>query len=106
VAISPSPYSEYLIRWTRRAAFDLKVPWTAIYIDKRKKLSESATKILLKNMTLARELGAEVIKPQRMTLSGTCSRGTRQKCHANCRRKPLKRYVSDFSEEEVSSNVF
>jgi len=97
VAISPSPYSEYLIRWTRRTAFSLKASWTAIYIDKRKKLTESASKILSKNMTLARELGAEVITTSGDSIVKELVRVAHDK---NITQivvgKPLKKYFSDF----------
>lgn len=61
VAISPSPYSEYLIRWTRRMAFNQKAAWLALYIEKQEALSDQDLYTLKKNLNLARELGAEVI---------------------------------------------
>jgi two-component system, OmpR family, sensor histidine kinase KdpD len=97
VAISPSPYSEYLIRWTRRTAFELKAPWTAVYIDKRKILSVNATKTLLRNMTLARELGADVITTSADDVVKELARVARDR---NATQivigKPLKRYFFDF----------
>ena len=33
VAISPSPNSAHLIRWTRQRAFNLKAEWTALFVD-------------------------------------------------------------------------
>jgi two-component system sensor histidine kinase KdpD len=33
VAISPSPNSAHLIRWTRQRAFNLKAEWTALYVE-------------------------------------------------------------------------
>ncbi len=61
VAVSPSPYSEYLIKWTRRMAFNQKAAWLALYIEKHKSLSDKDLYVLKKNLNLARELGAEVI---------------------------------------------
>ena len=61
VAISPSPNSAHLIRWTRQRAFSLKAEWTALYIDSGQLLSESAQESLRKNMNLARQLGAAVV---------------------------------------------
>ena len=61
VGVSPSPYSEYLIRWTRRMAFNLNAPWVALYVEKQKQLTGQAQDLLVKNLNLARELGAEVI---------------------------------------------
>jgi len=61
VAVSPSPYSEYLIRWTRRMAFNQKAAWVALYIEKKENLADADIYTLKKNLNLARELGAEVI---------------------------------------------
>jgi two-component system sensor histidine kinase KdpD len=61
VAVSPSPYSEYLIRWTRRMAFNQKAAWVALYIEKKESLADADIYTLKKNLNLARELGAEVI---------------------------------------------
>ena len=32
VAVGPSPFSEKLIRWTRRMAYNLEAPWLAAHI--------------------------------------------------------------------------
>ncbi|MBN8620090.1 MAG: two-component sensor histidine kinase, partial [Anaerolineae bacterium] len=32
-AVGPSPFSERLIRWTRRMAYNLEAPWLAVYIE-------------------------------------------------------------------------
>jgi two-component system sensor histidine kinase KdpD len=61
VAVSPSPFSEPLIRWTRRIADSLKCPWVAVYVESSKPLPEPAQARLEKNLALARSLGAEVI---------------------------------------------
>ncbi len=61
VAIGPTPYSESLIRWTRRAAASLNAPWIAAYIESPHSLDEEENKRLQRNLTLARQLGAEVI---------------------------------------------
>ncbi|MGO8696457.1 MAG: ATP-binding protein [Limisphaerales bacterium] len=61
VAVSPSPFSEPLIRWTRRVADSLKCPWVAVYVESSKPLTEPAQSRLEKNLALARSLGAEVI---------------------------------------------
>ena len=97
VAVSPSPYSEYLIRWTRRIAFNLQAPWTALYIEKRKPLSKPAQDTLSRNLNLARELGAEVVS----TVDEDVVRGlVRTAQEKNITQivvgKPLRRYLSDF----------
>ncbi len=61
VAISHSPYSERLIRATRRLAFNLEAPWIAVHIDTGVHLSDEDQAQLAKNIALARELNAEVI---------------------------------------------
>jgi two-component system sensor histidine kinase KdpD len=61
VAVSPSPFSEPLIRWTRRIADSLKCPWVAVYVENSKPLPESVQARLEKNLALARSLNAEVI---------------------------------------------
>jgi two-component system sensor histidine kinase KdpD len=61
VAVSPSPLSESLIRWTRRMADSLKCPWLAVHVERSRPLDEAAQSRLEKNLALARTLGAEVI---------------------------------------------
>ncbi|EKD28841.1 MAG: hypothetical protein ACD_79C00186G0001, partial [uncultured bacterium] len=61
VAISSSPNSEYLIRWGRRLAYNLKTNWICIYVETAFSLSEYDKDCLTKNMTLARNLGASVV---------------------------------------------
>jgi len=61
VAVSASPLSESLIRWTRRMADSLKCPWLAVHVENSRPLNESAQSRLERNLALARTLGAEVI---------------------------------------------
>jgi two-component system sensor histidine kinase KdpD len=61
VAISPSPNSAHLIRWTRRRAFSLKAEWTALYIETGRPLRDADQESLRKNLNLARQLGARVV---------------------------------------------
>jgi two-component system, OmpR family, sensor histidine kinase KdpD len=61
VAVSHSPYSQYLIRNTRRRAFKLDCPWIAVHVDNGSILEEKDNQMLAKNLALARDLGAEVI---------------------------------------------
>ncbi len=61
VAISPSPLSESMARWTRRLADNLQAPWLAVHVDTGRPLSDEEQSRLQKNLTLARDLGAEVI---------------------------------------------
>lgn len=61
VAVGASPYSEPLIRWTRRMADSLKCPWLAVHVETSRQLADDAQARLEKNLGLARTLGAEVI---------------------------------------------
>lgn len=61
VAVSPSPMSAELIRWTRRMASNLMAPWIAVHVATSRSLSASDEQRLSANLDLARELGAEVV---------------------------------------------
>ncbi|HEX4263145.1 MAG TPA: sensor histidine kinase KdpD [Verrucomicrobiae bacterium] len=61
VAVSASPFSEPLIRWTRRMADSLKCPWMAVHVESSRVPGEDEKARLEKNLALARTLGAEVI---------------------------------------------
>jgi two-component system, OmpR family, sensor histidine kinase KdpD len=61
VAVSPSPFSAQMVRWTRRLADSLDAQWLAVHVESSKALSEEEQERLTKNLALARELGAEVI---------------------------------------------
>jgi two-component system sensor histidine kinase KdpD len=61
VAVGASPYSEQLIRWTRRLAATMEAPWVAVYVKTSRPLVELEEKRLKENMALARELGAELV---------------------------------------------
>jgi two-component system sensor histidine kinase KdpD len=61
VAVGPGPFSEPLIRWTRRMADGLRCRWLAVHVENPLALSEQAQGQLEKNLATARKLGAEVI---------------------------------------------
>lgn len=61
VAIDWTPQSQKLIRTTRRLAAKLDANWIAVYVNDGSNLSEAENNILAKNLSLARDLGAEVI---------------------------------------------
>ena len=61
VAVGPSPYSAPLIRWTRRIAAAMDAPWLAIYVETSRPLDEEQKTRLTKNLSLARQLGAQVV---------------------------------------------
>jgi len=60
VAVSPSPFSEPMVRWARRLADSLECTWVAAYVETSGSLSEEEQTRLTRHLALARELGAEV----------------------------------------------
>jgi two-component system, OmpR family, sensor histidine kinase KdpD len=61
VAVSASPTSASLVRWTRRLAGELQAPWLAVYVELPQPLREDEQNRLSGHLALARELGAEII---------------------------------------------
>ncbi len=61
VAVSASPLSAQLIRWTRRMADSLHTEWLAVHVESARNAVGPAPPQLTKNLALARELGAEVV---------------------------------------------
>ncbi len=61
VAVGPSPFSERLVRWTRRMAYNLEAPWLAANVQTTTPRSPAAQQQLSHNLTLARSLGGEVV---------------------------------------------
>ncbi|MBI1281780.1 MAG: DUF4118 domain-containing protein [Anaerolineaceae bacterium] len=61
VAVGPTPFSEQLIRWTRRVAYNLEAPWIAVYVETTRRLSAEAKSRLAENLAFARDLGGEVV---------------------------------------------
>jgi two-component system sensor histidine kinase KdpD len=71
VAVGPSPFSESLIRWTRRMADELQCRWVAVHVEGESVLSDAYQSRLSNNLQTARELGAEVVT----TSDGDLARG-------------------------------
>ena len=61
VAVSASPYSERLIRYTRRLASSMEASWIVANIERPQPLSTEEQTRLTRYLALARQLGAEVI---------------------------------------------
>jgi two-component system sensor histidine kinase KdpD len=61
VAVSSSPTSAALIRWTRRLAGELQASWLAVYVELPQALNQEEQTRLSANLALARELGAQII---------------------------------------------
>ncbi|MDR3624180.1 MAG: ATP-binding protein [Chlamydiales bacterium] len=79
VAVSASVFSQRLIRTAKRLAFSLDALWIAIHVDDGKSLDENETTTLEKNLSLARELGAEVITTYDSDIAAGIERIARQK---------------------------
>ena len=61
VAVSASPYSERLIRYTRRLASSMEASWIVANIEGPRPLAQEEQTRLTRYIALARQLGAEVI---------------------------------------------
>jgi two-component system, OmpR family, sensor histidine kinase KdpD len=61
VAVGPSPFSEPLIRWTRRIASATHSSWIAVYVDRLIPLLDDEKKRLARNLSLVRQLGGETV---------------------------------------------
>ena len=61
VAVGPTPYSESLIRWTRRASGRHGCPWMAVWVETLHPLSAEQQQYLGKSLNLVRKLGGEVV---------------------------------------------
>jgi two-component system sensor histidine kinase KdpD len=61
VAVGPSPSSTQLVRWTRRMAAAQGAAWIAVSVESSRPLDAEAQRRVEKNLSLARELGAEVV---------------------------------------------
>lgn len=100
VAISHSPYSEKLIRATRRLAYNLEAPWVALHVDTGLTLNDADQAQLVKNLNLARELKAEVITTTEVDVPSAVRRVCRQK---NVTQvvvgRPTRRWFRDLLEK-------
>ena len=79
VAVSHSPYSEGLVRATRRLAFGLNAPWLAVYVDTGAVLSPGDRATLAKNLQLVQELGGELVSTADASIPGALERVARQR---------------------------
>lgn len=61
VAVGPSPFSSYLIKWTKKTSFNMKADWIAVNIESSHELSKEQKSMLNKNIDLARQLGAKIV---------------------------------------------
>jgi two-component system sensor histidine kinase KdpD len=78
VAVSASPYSERLIRYTRRLAASMEASWIVANIDRPRPLSPEEQARLTRYLALARQLGAEVVSTPGRDIGETLLRIARQ----------------------------
>jgi two-component system sensor histidine kinase KdpD len=78
VAVSASPYSERLIRYTRRLASSMEASWMVANIERPRPLSQEEQTRLTRYLALARQLGAEVISTPGTDVGETLLRIARQ----------------------------
>ncbi len=79
VAVSHSPFSEGLVRSTRRIAFSLGAPWLAVHVDTGDSLSTTDRATLAKNLQLVQELGGEVVSTSDTDVPNALERVARQR---------------------------
>ena len=78
VAVSPSPSSEKLIRWARRAASTMEASWIAAYVETPRILKPLEEVRLGLNLAKARQLGAEVVVTESAEVGPSLLRIARQ----------------------------
>ncbi|MCX6829759.1 MAG: sensor histidine kinase KdpD [candidate division Zixibacteria bacterium] len=79
VAVSHSPFSEGLIRATRRLAFGMEAPWIGVHVDTGIALSDQDRATLAKNLSLVRELGGEIVSTSDLDIAQALRRIARQR---------------------------
>src|SRR6201987_4646451 len=77
-AVSASPYSERLIRYTRRLAASMEASWIVANIERPQPLSGEEQARLTRYLGLARQLGAEVISTPGVNVAETLLRVARE----------------------------
>jgi two-component system, OmpR family, sensor histidine kinase KdpD len=71
VGVGPTPYSESLIRWTRRASGRHGCPWLAVWVEGTHPLTAPEQDLLGRSLGLARKLGGEVVHATGDDVAGT-----------------------------------
>jgi two-component system, OmpR family, sensor histidine kinase KdpD len=79
VGVGPTPYSESLIRWTRRASGRHGCPWLAVWVEGTQPLTTQEQEMLARGLALARKLGAEVVHVTGDDVAATLLRVARER---------------------------
>jgi two-component system sensor histidine kinase KdpD len=99
VAVSHSPYSERLIRATRRIAYNLEAPWIAVNINTGLQLNDEDQAQLMKNLSMVRELGGDLVTTTDTDVPSALQRIARQKSVTQIVvGRPTKRIFQDIVE--------
>jgi Osmosensitive K+ channel histidine kinase len=69
VALGPSPYSAWLIRWAKSLSYTMDASLIAVYVQKEETLSPENQEQLNKNIALAKQLGAHYLSTTDTDLS-------------------------------------
>lgn len=64
VAIFGSPYSESLVRYTRKLAYGLNCQWYAGFVNTDRSMTEKEKELIDRNIELVKQLGGEVVSTQ------------------------------------------
>lgn len=78
VAVSHSPYSGRLIRATKRKAQSQNASWIALHLEGNEPLTAEDHDMLVKNLSLVRELGGEIVTLTSMNLSRALKKVTEE----------------------------
>ena len=96
VAISHSPFSEYLIRSTRRLAYSLEAPWIAVHVNAGHALGPKDRETLSRNIALVRDLGGELITTEDADIVAALERiATQRQVTQLIIGRPTRRFVRD-----------
>lgn len=79
VAINSNPESEEMIRTARKKAFEMDAPWICLYVDTEKPLTANEQERLKKYLSLARDLGAEVLNIKDVNIAAAINQMASQK---------------------------
>lgn len=103
VGVSSNPYSQKLIRITRRLAFNSDAPWIAVHINDGRVLDEKETQVLEKNLAIARDLGAEVVTINDPNITEGLQRIARQRgvTQIIVGRDPPERFLGIFKAPSI-----
>jgi two-component system, OmpR family, sensor histidine kinase KdpD len=78
VGINANPQSLSVIRWARRISYTMDASWVVVYVETSARPSTAESEQILKNIKLARELGAEIVTTSDEDIAGALLRVARE----------------------------